>query len=121
MITNDAVLNPGWNVNVEEKQNGQDIKIDGTVTVAVEVTMNGQDFSSQGIVYNYLPIITVTGVIPTHGPIKGGTEVIVIGTGFIRSSLLACQFGEGRSQVVKAAHFFNDTRIICIAPLVLMI
>lgn len=58
----------------------------------------------------------MTSVVPTHGPRKGLTEVIVRGTGFVLSKLLACQFGVGRDMIVPVARFFNSTTVICLAP-----
>ncbi|CAN0555402.1 unnamed protein product, partial [Ectocarpus sp. 12 AP-2014] len=50
--------------------------------VTVEVTNNGLDWTSSGVVYTYLPPITITGVSPKVGPLSGGTVVRVRGSGF---------------------------------------
>ena len=58
-------------------------------------------------------------LIPNHGPIRGGSEVLVLGAGFIPSSLLSCQFGQntfGQQVVVPAAHVLNSSAIICLSP-----
>ena len=84
--------------------------------VALEVTQNGQDFSASGIVFEYLPVVRVTSLLPDHGPLDGGTEVIVRGENFRNSALLTCQFGAASGMTVTAARFFNSTTIVCISP-----
>ena len=40
--------------------------------VALDVTQNGQDFSAaSGVVFEYLPIVRVRGLMPNHGPLHG--------------------------------------------------
>ena len=84
--------------------------------VALEVTQNGQDFSASGIVFEYLPVVRVTSLLPDHGPLDGGTEVIVRGENFRNSALLTCQFGGASGMTVTAARFLNSTTIVCISP-----
>jgi hypothetical protein len=50
--------------------------------VAVEVATNGADFTSSGKTYAYVALPTVSGIRPPRGPMKGRTEVLVMGTGF---------------------------------------
>ena len=54
--------------------------------VAVEVSTNGADFTSSGKTYAYVALPTVSSIRPPRGPMKGRTEVLVMGTGFLRSS-----------------------------------
>ncbi|KAF1783978.1 Immunoglobulin E-set [Phytophthora cactorum] len=86
--------------------------IDG-VKVAVEVSSNGQDFSSSGNVYHYTPTPDVYSLEPNHGPVQGGTEVVVTGINFQNSSSLRCKFGE---RVTAAATFLNSTQFTCVSP-----
>ena len=55
--------------------------------VAVEVSANGVDYTASDVVFEYQHSITVTQLEPRHGPINGGTEVLVVGTSFANSSL----------------------------------
>jgi hypothetical protein len=55
----------------------------GTQNVTVTVTMPGGDAkTTNGLSFVYIPAPTVTSVSPTSGPVTGGTDVTVTGTGF---------------------------------------
>ncbi|KAI9998049.1 hypothetical protein PInf_002383 [Phytophthora infestans] len=88
------------------------VGIDG-VKVAVEVSSNGQDYSSGGNVYHYTPTPDVYALEPNHGPVQGGTEVVVTGINFQNTSSLRCKFGE---RVTAAATFINSTQFTCVSP-----
>ncbi|GLE05145.1 hypothetical protein PINS_up014133 [Pythium insidiosum] len=81
--------------------------------VAVEVSSNGQDYSSSGVVFQYTPTPEVRELRPAHGPLTGGTEVLVVGSNFQNTSALRCRFG---SSVVLAATFIDSTLLTCISP-----
>ena len=44
--------------------------------VAVEVTMNGQDYSSTGVHFEYQQPVALRALEPSRGPIEGGTFVL---------------------------------------------
>ncbi|GMF36546.1 unnamed protein product [Phytophthora fragariaefolia] len=81
--------------------------------VTVEMSSNGQDYSNSGVVYHYTPTPVVYSLQPNHGPLEGGTEVVVTGINFINSSSLRCKFGE---RVSVAATFLNTTQFTCVSP-----
>ena len=81
--------------------------------MAVEVATNGQDFTKSGRTYAYVALPTVRSVTPKNGPPRGHTEVLVEGTGFLRSSHLTCKFGAATS---TAAAWFNDSFVVCLSP-----
>jgi IPT/TIG domain len=55
----------------------------GTKDVTVTVTLpGGESATSNGKPFEYVPAPTVTSVSPTSGPVTGGTDVTVTGTGF---------------------------------------
>lgn len=95
---------------VERMQKGYG---EDSAQVAMEVSSNGQDFSRSGIVYRYALAPDVFGAEPAHGPLQGGTEVVVRGINFLNSSSLRCRFG---SLVTSAAVFLNSTRLVCVSP-----
>lgn len=84
------------------------------VQVALEVSSNGQDFSSSGVVFRYALTPRVATLVPNHGPRRGETEVTVIGVNFANTSSLSCRFGN--SSVVQAATFIDSTRLTCVSP-----
>ena len=65
--------------------------------VTVEVSINSQDFSTSGVVFEYVDNPVVGGVRPAQGPIGGGTLVGVHGGPFRERSAslgtLYCRFG----------------------------
>ena len=114
-------------VRVREVRKGLSYRAGGVVSL--EVTQNGQDFTSDALTFEYRPVASVHTLEPAHGPVYGGTEVLVRGEGFMNSALLACRFGgdsgfdggsarhRGRhASVVPAAKFFNSSCILCVAP-----
>ena len=80
--------------------------------VALEVSVNGADFTSNAVQYEYQASSQVTSVSPSSGPLQGGTVVMVSGTDFVFSGSLACRFGV----MDVAAAFVNRTLVRCIAP-----
>merc|ERR1711965_642362 len=70
----------------------------GAGYVQLEVSMNGQDFSSEGVQFEYQPAARVRALEPLGGPVEGGTFVNVTGSGFSeRASLLGyarCRFNQ---------------------------
>lgn len=109
-----AGLTPGWAVSVSEIVRGSDQRNGADVNVTV--SMNGQDYSTQPIVFHYQNVPEVQALVPTHGPIRGGTEVLLMGNNFNWSPLLACRFGTESTGVVPVALFINASAIICISP-----
>ena len=114
LVVNREQIAAGWIAVVNDKVQGEEIS-DGQ-TVPVEVTMNGQEFSKQGVQFDYILQPTVTKVVPNHGPMTGGTEVIVSGTDFIHSSNLVCIFGDTEEYIVRVVTYFNSTSILCVSP-----
>jgi len=61
--------------------------------VTLEVSNNNVDFSSSGLTYTYRMNATVVSVLPTHGPVGGGSNVTVFGTNFAYDVTPMCMFG----------------------------
>ena len=51
-------------------------------------------------------------MIPSTGPVLGGTAVTVTGTGFVNSVSLFCKFGEQE----VAGVFASATSVVCVSP-----
>ena len=83
-----------------------------SVAVEVSVAINGQDFSESNLEYSYHPLVAVTNLLPSHGPVSGGTIVAIDGEHFESSSDLTCYFG---SIPVTPVDVVNGT-IFCKAP-----
>jgi hypothetical protein len=80
----------------------------GSGTVAFQFTNNGQNFVSGGN-YTYTSGINITSLSPNNGKSSGFTVVTVIGTGFINSANLCCEFGS----TATSATYINATAISC--------
>jgi hypothetical protein len=80
--------------------------------VAVEVSVNGADFTDDGATFSYLATAVVSGVSPASGPSTGGTEVTVTGSDLAFSTTLACRF----AFVDVAASFVSSSELRCVAP-----
>lgn len=55
----------------------------------VEVTVATGAATSAPAVYTYLPVPTIAGATPNHGPVDGGTVVTLSGTGFTAESTVS--------------------------------
>lgn len=94
--------------------------------VLVEVTFNGVDFVVAPQMLMVGTKLTVTDMVPLVGPISGGTNVIIKGTGFdvdgmtggnsttTADSVLSCLFGE--SQISAGAIVISPGAISCRTP-----
>jgi IPT/TIG domain len=62
-------------------------------TVAVGLTVNGgADVTTTGLVFSYLPEVMLSSLLPAAGCENGGTQLLILGSGFVRDSQLACSF-----------------------------
>ena len=113
---NGTQLPSGWFWHTSEIQAGTPAG-NGTA-VSIDVTLNGQDWSSESVSFTYVPKSAVRFIYPVHGPQKGGTEVMVYGSGFVPSSALYCVFGTGKGPLaqVPVAAYFNASAIMCVSP-----
>jgi hypothetical protein len=85
-------------------------------TVPVEISSNAQDFSSSGVLFEYLSITVVDSLSPSHGPLRGNTEVDIFGANFRNSSRTYCKFGDDARSVVPMSAFVSSTHIRCVSP-----
>ena len=82
--------------------------------VAVEVTMNGQDYSDDGVHFEYQQPVAVRALEPSRGPIEGGSFVNVTGSGFsARAALLGYVWCRFNTTSVSAA-WRSSTELQCI-------
>ena len=112
IVSVDAVIDSTSVLCTSPSRDGTD-----TMQVVVEVTSNGLDWTSSGVVFTYLPPIEVSGVSPNIGPSSGGTVVRVSGSGFedVASGgrKLSCRFG---GNVVSATLPGAGGAALCVAP-----
>jgi hypothetical protein len=80
---------------------------------AVEVSMNGQQWSTSGVVFEYRPAPAVLSVSPTRGIVEGGTPVTVYGSGLSSSAeaagALLCRFNAS----IVPAMYLSESTVVC--------
>lgn len=82
-------------------------------TFALEVSLNGADFTTSAVEFTYDPSVLVTQIWPVLGPAAMGGSILTIrGDGFYQNTDLACRLG----QAVVPAHFINNQTILCKTP-----
>ena len=84
--------------------------------VTLEVSINNQDYSSSGVVFEVLPVVTVLETRPREGPVGGGTLVVVQGAAYSDRSAsldyIFCRFGTERSP----GRYISDEALECVSP-----
>ena len=82
----------------------------------VEVTLNGQDYTSSlaSFVAFDKSRVHVSSLVPFGGPLSGGTEVILLGSGFVDYNS-HCQIGAGGPLV--RAEVLNASALSCTMPM----
>ena len=79
--------------------------------VALQLTLNGQQFSSSGASFAYGLPAKVSSFCPTSGPIDGSTSVRVFGSHFSDGFVYRCRFGGGTVN----ASFLSDRELACVS------
>jgi len=77
--------------------------------VDIEVTLNGNDYTSDFISFRYVRKEGIRLVNPTSGLITGNTTILVTGYEFMYGTLYHCRFGSKRRVV-------SSTQFDCISP-----
>eukprot|EP00163_Fabomonas_tropica_P008375 TRINITY_DN17_c0_g4_i1.p1 TRINITY_DN17_c0_g4~~TRINITY_DN17_c0_g4_i1.p1 ORF type:complete len:4695 (+),score=879.62 TRINITY_DN17_c0_g4_i1:301-14385(+) len=84
-----------------------------TGAVSLDMSNNGQDYTTSGLTFTYQSDITITSINPVRGPITGSSTVTVVGSNFVNTGDLRCRFGNVGS---VAASFTSATEIECTSP-----
>ena len=80
----------------------------------VQVTMNGQQFTSSSYTHTYGIAPVVCSFSPSSGPTFGGTNVTIYGSNFENGLNYTCSFG---GEVTDATGI-DGSHIICLSPMV---
>ena len=89
----------------------------GPANVSVEVSLNAQQFTTSGVMFEYYALVRVSHVVPIAGPPGGGTQLTVHGEGFSRglAGWYRCQYGGGAGAVLEAS-LVSDSVLRCETP-----
>ena len=79
----------------------------------VEMTLNGEDFTKGEAVFQTLPGMVISHVVPSIGSKRGGSTVLVVGAGMREGSSLACHFGD---QATTHGTFVSQSEVKCASP-----
>eukprot|EP00163_Fabomonas_tropica_P011773 TRINITY_DN2265_c0_g1_i1.p1 TRINITY_DN2265_c0_g1~~TRINITY_DN2265_c0_g1_i1.p1 ORF type:complete len:2128 (-),score=551.89 TRINITY_DN2265_c0_g1_i1:181-6564(-) len=89
----------------------------GSTSTQIVISTNNVDWAHVPLTFEYYNIPVITSFTPTHGSPKGGTRVLVTGSGFIDTPELRCKIGDkviGEKDGERS--FFSPTLISCISP-----
>ena len=75
--------------------------------------MNGQQFSSSGVAYEYRPQPSVSSLSPSSGAAEGGTPVTVLGSGFSASAEAAGELLCRWNASVVRALYVSEHALVC--------
>lgn len=81
-------------------------------TVTIDISVNGIDFTSNGLSYEYIEDAVMISISPALGPTSGGTLVTINGFNFRGSQYLGCKFGE----MLVEGRFVAENQIECRSP-----
>ena len=107
-----AIVNATWHARSHALLCDTPPARDGTFA-PVEITLNGQQYTSDGINVTYFEEPSIGEVRPLSTPLSGGTTVSLFGTGLMNYTTVACKFGN--DTVVPATHV-NTSQIRCATP-----
>ena len=86
----------------------------GASAKSIEVSLNGQQFTSFGVAYTYTGAVAVSSVWPVQGSAEGGTPLTVHGSGFTSASeslgYLQCRLN---GTVVRAELLAGGDSLVC--------
>ena len=73
----------------------------GTSNTTIQISNNGQDFSSSSFLFQFTdnPAVSVLSLTPSVGPIKGGGWITAWGLGLSSIHSIKCRFGSQASEV----------------------
>jgi len=83
----------------------------------VRVALNGQQYTTSPVTYLfYDSAIVVQSLSPASGPITGGTQETITGSGFVDTGNIYARFSNGTDSLVVAATFVDSNHVACITP-----
>ena len=78
----------------------------------LEVSVNGVDYTQDSLLLSFVPRLSISGIIPSLGPVEGGTSVTFTGWSLDQYEDLHCRFGTSVLPIVSG----TTSTIICRTP-----
>eukprot|EP01084_Bolivina_argentea_P305214 527256_1 len=88
------------------------INVSNAYRLTIEASLNGYDWTHDGILFYFYPPIIIHEIYPQFGDMRGATKITIRGSNFIDSSQLKCKFGN----ITTLGYYVNKDYITCIAP-----
>jgi hypothetical protein len=94
----------------------QDTDVSGATEI--EVSVNGQDFTKDGIFFYYHEVPSLIAVQPEFGSVGGGTPLHLFGSNFATSEYLVCRFvGRTSGEVHEVSlQWGSEKDVYCVSP-----
>ena len=96
---------------------------DGVAVEAVEVTLNGQQYSRAAAIFAYFAPPEVSSILPESGPVAGGTQLTFAGANLVNGSDYRCIFWDDDAKTdddmvgyVHASYDAPTASVRCVAP-----
>ncbi|CAM9286748.1 unnamed protein product, partial [Phaeothamnion confervicola] len=89
--------------------------------VAVSITANGVDFTTDLVAVEYLPTLRLFRASPRAVPAGGGTPVLIMGSSFVDTPLLSARWTFAESEersVTTPLQYVSSTAVLAVAPFV---
>lgn len=89
---------------------------DAITVVALEMSLNAQDYSTNAAGFTYYAPPHVIRLSPSSGPLHGGTRVLIIGSHLTGGSDYRCAFGASTLPVYAQPMNLSTSTLYCVAP-----
>ena len=76
------------------------------------MSINGYDFASSALQFEYISDVYLWSLNPQMGPMKGGTSVTISGHNLVNSDSLMCRFGDS----IVPARWISSSQVACDTP-----
>ena len=90
------------------------LPVDGASTVALEVSLNSQDYTANREAFTFYAPPRVISLSPSSGPLEGGTLVLLSGANLTAGSDYRCAFGTSTLPVRTEPYNGSDATLYCL-------
>ena len=99
--------------SIKVDKNGNKLKSKNSLPL--KIALNNVSFSEANDNVSFIPY-GVYEIVPSSGPIQGGTQILVKGAGFFESNNIRCRFGVPGYFSYTEGKFIDYNKISCLSP-----